>query len=131
MADHLPLWPCAFMEGQQEELARAAQVMRADVDQPRAFDRRAWNDGYKSGYFDGYRSGNDAGTIQPLIGEELLLPTVQPDRAWAEHLGMPRLIADLRASRDRCAVLVAYIEDMERRLCPCPEHEQQRASEAS
>ncbi len=35
----------------------------------------------------------------PLTDEELALPDVQPDRAWAEHLGMPRIVADLRAAQ--------------------------------
>ena len=41
----------------------------------------------------------------PLTDEELELPDVQPDRAWAEHLGMPRLIAALRASRAEVELL--------------------------
>lgn len=68
---------------------------------------------------------------EPLTDEELaalearaaLIP------AWAKHFDVRRLIADLRASRERCAVLVDAIHDMERRLCPCPEHEQQRAAQ--
>lgn len=61
--------------------------------------RRAWNDGYKSGYADGYRAGSDAASPEPLPDEALILPNIQPDRGWAEHLRMPALIAALRAAQ--------------------------------
>lgn len=38
----------------------------------------------------------------------------------------PRLIAALRATQEENAQLRDALGDIERRLCPCPEHEQRR-----
>jgi hypothetical protein len=80
---------------------------------------RRWNDGYKAGYFDGYRAGQDAGAPDALPDEALILPTVQPDRGWAEHLGMPRLIATLRASRAEVEELEEVIKVAAQNHCGC------------
>ena len=43
--------------------------------------------------------------------EEWALPQVQPDRAWAEHLGLPRIIADLHSLRQSHAKVVQRLRD--------------------
>lgn len=46
-----------------------------------------------------------------MSDDDFELPDIQPDRAWAEHLGMPGLIAALSDAREENERLRSVIAD--------------------